>query len=257
MRCADLSKFEARSPYAILAGAHGSCSHGRRGMRHAARSRRRRRATPRRGTWGRAAACCIECPSPRRACASREGRRPPNSQVCVPKERRTYCKGGKCRRHTVHKVSQYKAGKASNFAQGACARRPTGAPRTAPLRARARQPALRARSRAPAAQAGAVMTASSRATAVRPSLCSTRRPRRPRRSPSALSARSASRRSRSPSSAASTSSSASAGRRSKLDPRPAPLLRASPPCVDLAPTPATPLRSCGVAPPYAAVVGSQ
>jgi ribosomal protein L44E len=38
--------------------------------------------------------------------------------VNVPKERRTYCKGKKCRKHTTHKVSQYKAGKASNFAQG-------------------------------------------------------------------------------------------------------------------------------------------
>ena len=38
--------------------------------------------------------------------------------VNVPKERRTYCKGKKCRKHTTHKVTQYKAGKASNFAQG-------------------------------------------------------------------------------------------------------------------------------------------
>jgi len=38
--------------------------------------------------------------------------------VNVPKERRTFCKGKKCRKHQVHKVTQYKAGKASNFAQG-------------------------------------------------------------------------------------------------------------------------------------------
>ena len=38
--------------------------------------------------------------------------------VNVPKERRTFCKSRKCRKHTDHKVSQYKAGKASNFAQG-------------------------------------------------------------------------------------------------------------------------------------------
>ena len=38
--------------------------------------------------------------------------------VNVPKERKTYCAGKKCRRHQVHKVTQYKAGKASNFAQG-------------------------------------------------------------------------------------------------------------------------------------------
>ena len=37
--------------------------------------------------------------------------------VNVPKERRTYCKGKKCSKHTVHKVTQYKSGKASNFAQ--------------------------------------------------------------------------------------------------------------------------------------------
>ena len=38
--------------------------------------------------------------------------------VNVPKERKTYCKNKKCRKHQVHKVTQYKAGKASNFAQG-------------------------------------------------------------------------------------------------------------------------------------------
>ena len=38
--------------------------------------------------------------------------------VNIPKERKTFCKGAKCRKHTNHKVTQYKAGKASNFAQG-------------------------------------------------------------------------------------------------------------------------------------------
>jgi len=38
--------------------------------------------------------------------------------VNVPKTRRTYCKGRECRKHTQHKVTQYKAGKASLFAQG-------------------------------------------------------------------------------------------------------------------------------------------
>ena len=38
--------------------------------------------------------------------------------VNVPKERKTFCKGKKCTKHTLHKVTQYKAGKASNFAQG-------------------------------------------------------------------------------------------------------------------------------------------
>jgi large subunit ribosomal protein L44e len=37
--------------------------------------------------------------------------------VNIPKERKTYCKG-KCKKHANHKVTQYKAGKASNFAQG-------------------------------------------------------------------------------------------------------------------------------------------
>ncbi|SCV17054.1 related to 60S ribosomal protein L42-B [Nakaseomyces glabratus] len=38
--------------------------------------------------------------------------------VNVPKTRKTYCKGKACRKHTQHKVTQYKAGKASLFAQG-------------------------------------------------------------------------------------------------------------------------------------------
>ena len=37
--------------------------------------------------------------------------------VNVPKSRRTFCKG-KCKKHTVHKVTQYKKGKESIFAQG-------------------------------------------------------------------------------------------------------------------------------------------
>lgn len=37
--------------------------------------------------------------------------------VNVPKARKTYCKG-KCKKHTVHKVTQYKKGKESKFAQG-------------------------------------------------------------------------------------------------------------------------------------------
>ncbi|XP_067036503.1 uncharacterized protein [Acropora muricata] len=38
--------------------------------------------------------------------------------VNVPKQRRTFCKAKKCKKHTLHKVSQYKAGKASLYAQG-------------------------------------------------------------------------------------------------------------------------------------------
>ncbi|KDE09209.1 hypothetical protein MVLG_00531 [Microbotryum lychnidis-dioicae p1A1 Lamole] len=49
-------------------------------------------------------ACCRVAPSPK--------------MVNVPKTRRTYCKGKQCRKHTPHKVTQYKTGKASLFAQG-------------------------------------------------------------------------------------------------------------------------------------------
>ena len=39
-------------------------------------------------------------------------------QVNVPKSRKTFCKGKKCKKHTLHKVTQYKTGKASLYAQG-------------------------------------------------------------------------------------------------------------------------------------------
>merc|ERR1712124_47346 len=48
-------------------------------------------------------------------------KRPPHTvakMVNIPKTRNTYCKGKECRKHTQHKVTQYKAGKASLFAQG-------------------------------------------------------------------------------------------------------------------------------------------
>ncbi|CAI2180349.1 9392_t:CDS:2 [Funneliformis geosporum] len=41
-----------------------------------------------------------------------------NRKVNVPKTRNTYCKGKNCRKHTLHKVSQYKKGKDSLYAQG-------------------------------------------------------------------------------------------------------------------------------------------
>merc|ERR1711915_1013556 len=41
-----------------------------------------------------------------------------NRMVNIPKTRKTFCKGKKCLKHTTHKVTQYKAGKASMFAQG-------------------------------------------------------------------------------------------------------------------------------------------
>merc|ERR1712070_637189 len=38
--------------------------------------------------------------------------------VNAPKTKRTYCKGPTCKKHQVHKITQYKVGKASLFAQG-------------------------------------------------------------------------------------------------------------------------------------------
>lgn len=38
--------------------------------------------------------------------------------VNVPKTRRVLCKRGKCRKHTIHKVTQYKAGPAKLYVQG-------------------------------------------------------------------------------------------------------------------------------------------
>jgi ribosomal protein L44E len=38
--------------------------------------------------------------------------------VNIPKTRNTYCPGRKCKKHTKHKVTQYKKGKDSLFAQG-------------------------------------------------------------------------------------------------------------------------------------------
>eukprot|EP00892_Ulva_mutabilis_P009724 jgi/Ulvmu1/7123/UM034_0029.1 len=39
-------------------------------------------------------------------------------QVNIPKTKRAYCKDKACKKHTVHKVTQYKTGKASLYAQG-------------------------------------------------------------------------------------------------------------------------------------------
>eukprot|EP00918_Siedleckia_nematoides_P103569 GHVU01226068.1.p1 GENE.GHVU01226068.1~~GHVU01226068.1.p1 ORF type:complete len:106 (+),score=17.63 GHVU01226068.1:1070-1387(+) len=38
--------------------------------------------------------------------------------VNVPKQRKTYCQGKQCRKHTLHKVTQYKRGKESSVRQG-------------------------------------------------------------------------------------------------------------------------------------------
>jgi len=40
------------------------------------------------------------------------------AMVNIPKTRRTYCKGKVCKKHTPHKVTQYKKGKDSLAAQG-------------------------------------------------------------------------------------------------------------------------------------------
>jgi len=39
--------------------------------------------------------------------------------VNIPKNKRAFCKNKACRKHTMHKVTQYKTGKASLYAQGA------------------------------------------------------------------------------------------------------------------------------------------
>lgn len=41
-----------------------------------------------------------------------------NKMVNIPKQRKTFCPSKKCKKHTLHKVSQYKVGKASLYAQG-------------------------------------------------------------------------------------------------------------------------------------------
>ncbi len=38
--------------------------------------------------------------------------------VNVPKTRRTFCKGKACRKHTLHKVTQYKKSQESKHSQG-------------------------------------------------------------------------------------------------------------------------------------------
>nr|AHA44492.1 60S ribosomal-like protein [Pectinaria gouldii] len=38
--------------------------------------------------------------------------------VNVPKNRKTFCKGKNCKKHTMHKVTQYKKGRDSTKAQG-------------------------------------------------------------------------------------------------------------------------------------------
>merc|ERR1711935_1215240 len=42
----------------------------------------------------------------------------PINMVNTPKTRKTFCASHKCKKHTVHKVTQYETGKASLYAQG-------------------------------------------------------------------------------------------------------------------------------------------
>ena len=42
----------------------------------------------------------------------------PSKMVAIPKQMKTFCPGFKCKKHTLHKVSQYKKGKDSVSAQG-------------------------------------------------------------------------------------------------------------------------------------------
>uniref|UniRef100_A0A453BDI5 60S ribosomal protein L44 n=1 Tax=Aegilops tauschii subsp. strangulata TaxID=200361 RepID=A0A453BDI5_AEGTS len=64
------------------------------------------------------------CPPPLAATPppEREARRSPISpavkMVNVPKTKKTYCKNKECKKHTLHKVTQYKKGKDSLSAQG-------------------------------------------------------------------------------------------------------------------------------------------
>merc|ERR1712036_114755 len=42
----------------------------------------------------------------------------PINMVTCPKVKKTFCASKDCKKHTLHKVTQYKTGKASIFAQG-------------------------------------------------------------------------------------------------------------------------------------------
>jgi len=63
----------------------------------------------------------------------------------VPKSKKTFCKG--CKKHSAHKVTQYKTGKASLYAQGAWRENPTTMTVDARDRARARAMARMRRAR--------------------------------------------------------------------------------------------------------------
>ncbi len=62
---------------------------------------------------------CCNLANEARACASKRiGVLTGAPQVVVPKSRRTYCPAKECLGHKLHKVTQYKKGKDSLYAQG-------------------------------------------------------------------------------------------------------------------------------------------
>jgi hypothetical protein len=61
----------------------------------------------------------LRCPSMSSGSAVLMGRRAGHwVQVNIPKTKKSYCKGKACKKHQMHKVTQYKTGKASLYAQG-------------------------------------------------------------------------------------------------------------------------------------------
>ena len=60
---------------------------------------------------------CTPSPKPTRP-RSQRIKKAGNKQLTTRRTRRTYCKGKECRKHTPHKVTQYKKGKDSLAAQG-------------------------------------------------------------------------------------------------------------------------------------------
>jgi hypothetical protein len=63
--------------------------------------------------------CRRSCPAAAVAQAGADSPARARAQVNVPKTKRAFCKDKNCKKHTVHKVTQYKTGKASLYAQGA------------------------------------------------------------------------------------------------------------------------------------------
>lgn len=99
----------------------------------------------------------------------------------MPKTKRAFCAGKECRKHQMHKVTQYKTGKASLYAQGEAE---GGAQwEECDWREQGRKEAsccpmsfdFGAAAAVVLPQVRGVTTASSPAMVVRPSLCSTRR----------------------------------------------------------------------------------